>query len=104
MVYSQTKNANLGKFWRALDWKMLIYVMAIWNLLQTFVYFMTIWYILCSLGIFFSGFGIMRQEKSGNPDFASLFAREKVDARQFSQPVQFWNILKSQWPVLQKWR
>jgi hypothetical protein len=30
-------------------------------------YFMTIWYILCSFGIFFSGFGIMRREKSGNP-------------------------------------
>jgi hypothetical protein len=28
---------------------------------------MTIWYILCSLGTFFRGFGIMQQEKSGNP-------------------------------------
>jgi hypothetical protein len=28
---------------------------------------MTIWYILCSLGTFFSGFGIMFLEKSGNP-------------------------------------
>jgi hypothetical protein len=28
---------------------------------------MTIWYILCSFGTF-SGFGIMYQEKSGNPD------------------------------------
>jgi hypothetical protein len=34
------KNPNLGKFWRALDWKMLIY-------------FTAIWYILCSFGIFF---------------------------------------------------
>jgi hypothetical protein len=25
MVYFQSKNPNLGKFWRALDWKMLIY-------------------------------------------------------------------------------
>jgi hypothetical protein len=30
-------------------------------------YFMTIWYILCSSGVFFPGFGIMYQEKSGNP-------------------------------------
>jgi hypothetical protein len=30
------------------------------------VYFMTIWYILCSFGTFY-GFGIKRQEKSGNP-------------------------------------
>jgi hypothetical protein len=26
MVYFQTKNPNLGKFWTALDWKMLIYL------------------------------------------------------------------------------
>jgi hypothetical protein len=31
MVYFQTKNSNLGKFLRALDWRMLIYFMAIWN-------------------------------------------------------------------------
>jgi hypothetical protein len=36
----QTKNPNLDKFWRALDWKML----------------------LC-----FMFFGIMHQEKPGNP-------------------------------------
>jgi hypothetical protein len=69
----QTKNPNLGKFWRdALDWKMLIYFRAIWNVLQTFGifydhlvsfvfiwnilrhwgYFMTIGYLLCSFGTF----------------------------------------------------
>jgi hypothetical protein len=54
-------------FWRALDWKMLTYFVAIWNILQTFgifydhlVKFVFIWYI-------FPGFGIMYQEKSGNP-------------------------------------
>jgi hypothetical protein len=36
MVYFQTKNANLGKFLRALDWKLLIYFKAIWNILRTF--------------------------------------------------------------------
>jgi hypothetical protein len=25
--------SNLGKFWRTIDWKMLIYSMAIWNIL-----------------------------------------------------------------------
>jgi hypothetical protein len=52
MVSFQTKNPNLGKYWRALDWKMLIYFMAIWNILQTFgifydqlVHFGFIWYI-----------------------------------------------------------
>jgi hypothetical protein len=67
MVSFQTKNPNLGKFWRALDWKMLVYFMAIWNILQKFgifydhlVYFVVIWYI-------FPRFGILYQEKSGNP-------------------------------------
>jgi hypothetical protein len=48
-------------------WKMLIYFMAVWNILQTFsichdhlVHFVFLWYI-------FSGFGIMRRGKSGNP-------------------------------------
>jgi hypothetical protein len=60
MVYFQTKNPNLGKFWRPLDWKMLIYFMAIWNILQTFGifyghlgYLMTMWYIFRSFGTFF---------------------------------------------------
>jgi hypothetical protein len=59
MASFQTKNPNLGKFWRALDWKMLISFVAIWNILQIFGivyrylgYFMTIWYILCSFGNF----------------------------------------------------
>jgi hypothetical protein len=64
MVYFQTKNPYLGKFLRALDCKMLIS-------------FMDIWYILRTLGISYANlvnflyifyvFGIMHQEKSGNP-------------------------------------
>jgi hypothetical protein len=52
MVCFQTKNPNLGKFLRALDGKMLIYFMAIWNILRPFgkfcdhlVHFVLIWYI-----------------------------------------------------------
>jgi hypothetical protein len=62
MVYFQTKNAILGQFCRALDWKMLIYFMAIWNIMETFgliydhlVHFVFIWY-------FFHA-----TEQSGNP-------------------------------------
>jgi hypothetical protein len=51
MVSFQTKNPNLGSFWRSLDWKMLIHFMAIWCTLQTIgifydhlVHFMFIWY------------------------------------------------------------
>jgi hypothetical protein len=43
MVYSQTKNPNLGKFWRAIDWKLLIYFRE---------YFTDIWDILLPFGTF----------------------------------------------------
>jgi hypothetical protein len=33
MVYFQTKNSNLGQFYRVLQWKMLVNVMAIWDML-----------------------------------------------------------------------
>jgi hypothetical protein len=36
MVCFQTKNPDLGKIWRALDGKMWLYFMAIWNILQIF--------------------------------------------------------------------
>jgi hypothetical protein len=36
MVYFQTKNPNLGKFWRALEWALLVYFMVIWNILRPF--------------------------------------------------------------------
>jgi hypothetical protein len=61
------------KFGTALDWKILIYFMAIWNILGPFgivydllVHFVFICYILCSFGTF-SYYGIMYQETSGNP-------------------------------------
>jgi hypothetical protein len=69
MAYFQTENPNLGKFWMVLQWKILVYMyyMAIWSILQLFdifcgylLYFVAICYI-------FPRFGILRQEKSGNP-------------------------------------
>jgi hypothetical protein len=36
MVYFQTKNPNWGKFWRALEWKMFVYFMTVWNILRPF--------------------------------------------------------------------
>jgi hypothetical protein len=54
MVSFQTKNPNLGKFWRALDGKMLIYFMALWNILyRDSGYFVAIWYILYTFGTLF---------------------------------------------------
>jgi hypothetical protein len=77
MACFQTKNPNLGKFWRVLQYKMFVYFTDIWSILRPFgincvhsVYFMVIWYI-------FSRFGIMYQEKSGNsvlsPNFKPKF-------------------------------
>jgi hypothetical protein len=50
--FFQTKNPNLGKFWRVLQWKILVYFMIIWSISRPFeifcghlVYFVVIWYI-----------------------------------------------------------
>jgi hypothetical protein len=83
MVSFKTKNLNLGKFWRILDWKMLIYFMAIWNILHTFgifydhlVHFVFIWYT-------FSCFGIVYLEKSGNPDGVEEAVRRSVTVQTY---------------------
>jgi hypothetical protein len=39
MVCFQTKNPNLGKFWRVLQSKMLVYFMDTWSILRSFVIF-----------------------------------------------------------------
>jgi hypothetical protein len=56
MVYFQTKNTNLGKFWKVLQWKMLVYFMAILVFLRPTVVFhghlyafVDIWYIFPNL-------------------------------------------------------
>jgi hypothetical protein len=62
----QTKNPNFGKFWKVLQWKILVYFGAILSILQPngilfgdSVHFVVIWYI-------FPLFGMLRREKSGN--------------------------------------
>jgi hypothetical protein len=39
MVCFQTKKPNLGKFWRVLQWKMMVYFMGTWSVLRSFVIF-----------------------------------------------------------------
>jgi hypothetical protein len=53
MVYFQTKNPNWGKFWRALDWKMLSYLCPFGIFYGQLGYFMTILVNFCSFGTFF---------------------------------------------------
>jgi hypothetical protein len=64
MVYFQNKNSNLGKVWRALEWKYLVYL----------EYFTAIWYFLCPISnvvvcnlVYFSPLSILCQQKSENP-------------------------------------
>jgi hypothetical protein len=77
MAYFQTKNQNLCIYQGDLLGKMLVYFVAIWSILQPFgifcghlVYIFVIWYI-CGIFygylVYFSRFGILYQEKSGNP-------------------------------------
>jgi hypothetical protein len=66
MVYFQTKKNKLGKFWRALEGKSLVYYMAIWNILRPFGTFYG------HLAIQWK-FGTLCLEKSGNPGMVSIF-------------------------------
>jgi hypothetical protein len=82
MAYFQTKNPNLGKFWRVLQWKMFVYYLSVWSILRLFgifcgplVYFMAIWYI-------FSRSGVLYNEKSGNPAFCPLQPFSQLNADQ----------------------
>jgi hypothetical protein len=48
MVCFRTKNPNLGKFWRALEWKMLVYFMAIWQCCGNLVHIFSIVLVYCT--------------------------------------------------------
>jgi hypothetical protein len=67
MVYFQTKNTNLGKFWRALKWKMLVYVMVIWNILRPFDILYSHLVMLWSFGIFGPVFWYILSRKVWQP-------------------------------------
>jgi hypothetical protein len=48
MVYLHTQNPYFDIFWRALEWEMPLYFMAIWNILQNFGMFSSqLAYIFC---------------------------------------------------------
>jgi hypothetical protein len=64
MVSFQTKNPTLGEFWRALDWKLLLYLMAIWNMLPPFGIFYDHLVLLVFIWYIFSRFGKLCQEKN----------------------------------------
>jgi hypothetical protein len=53
MAHFQTKNPNLGEFWRVLRKNMLVYFMGIWSILLPFRILVAIWYILWMFSIYF---------------------------------------------------
>jgi hypothetical protein len=53
MVSFQTQNTNLGKFWMALDWKLLTYLWPFGIFSGHLGNVMTIWHNLCRFGTFF---------------------------------------------------
>jgi hypothetical protein len=74
MAYFQTKNPYLGKFWWVLQWKKLVNFRAMWSVLRPLgifcghsVYFTVI------MKVYFSRFGMLYPEKSGNPDYLGNF-------------------------------
>jgi hypothetical protein len=66
MVYFQTKNPNL-----VLQWKLFVYFMSIGNILRPFGIFYGDLVHFSSNLVYFSPFGMMKQEKSGNPALIS---------------------------------
>jgi hypothetical protein len=60
MLKLQTKIPNLGKVWRVLQWKMLVYEIAIWSILWPFGTFYG------NLA-YFSPFGYVVQRKNWQP-------------------------------------
>jgi hypothetical protein len=73
----QNKNHNLGKFWRALKWKMSEYISAIRNILRPFGYILWPFGKLLIIWCIFPHFGKSHQEKSGNPDWKCFSSRQR---------------------------
>jgi hypothetical protein len=94
MVYFQTRNSKLGKFWRVLQGKMLVYryigIMAIWYMLLPFgifychlVYFVATWGILWLFGIFFPFWYVLQskiwQPWTREPTFCTCFQSSRLE-------------------------
>jgi hypothetical protein len=66
VVYFQTKNPNVGKRWRLLQWKLLVYFMTFGLFYGHFLYILWSFGILGGNLVNSSRFGMFYQEKSGN--------------------------------------
>jgi hypothetical protein len=66
MACFRTKTPHLGKCWRDLQWKLLVYFMAIWSIVRPFGIFVATWYIFLVICYIFPRFGMLSHEKSGS--------------------------------------
>jgi hypothetical protein len=89
MIYFQTKNPYLGKFWRALKWVRLVYSFAIWNILLPLGTFYGHWAISWQFVIIFPRFGTLCQEKSGNPAYLCIAKTKHFEYAEFKEVFSF---------------
>jgi hypothetical protein len=68
MAYFQTKNPYFGKIRMALQWKMVVYFRPFGLFFGHLVCFAAIVYMYFIVILYFLRFGMLYQEKSGNPD------------------------------------
>jgi hypothetical protein len=67
MVYFQNKNTKLGKFCGVLQWNMLVNFMTIRSTLLPFRILYGFLVFFAVILVYFSCFGVLYPEKSGNP-------------------------------------
>jgi hypothetical protein len=80
MVCFQTKNLYLGRFWRALKWKMLVYFMVIWNNLRPFGIFLWTFGTFYGQLVYFCPFGYIVSRKIWQPWVRSHCAARTCEA------------------------
>jgi hypothetical protein len=57
----------VGKLWRALDWKMLLYCVTIWNILRSFGIIYGCWVEFAAIWCIFPRFGMFGPRKIWQP-------------------------------------
>jgi hypothetical protein len=84
MLYFQTENPTLGKFWKAMKWKIFVYFTDIWSILRSFgifcVAFMVVWYIFPVLVSFIKKnlATLFRTNLICSPDLDALLRRAEM--------------------------
>jgi hypothetical protein len=90
MAYFQTKNPNLGRFWRVLQWKM-VYFTVIWSILRPLGIFSGYLFgIIYDYLVYFPRFGMLYQKKSGIPCSIHFLLNETLMKISMSKQNAIW--------------